>query len=1088
MQVSLTAPTPLRTIPPAQQPGLGGRGYVMAWRKWIVRGLVFAVAGILGLAALAYQHWTDPVVVRQLVVDKLAQSFVGANVSVESSRIRLLGGIVVTDLRMTRRGDLDKSDFLYVPSAIIYHDKERLVDGKLAIRKIELERPRLRVIRERDGTVNLTGLLAPPDLSQRLPTILIHQGTLIVEDRAAPVGTPPLELKDVNLKFLNDPEMTVCIEGSGISDALGTVKISGALQRDTGATTLFFDAPTIKIDSGLMQRLAGICPEAVEQARGLTGLLSLHATVTNKPETEPHWGHEVTLHLTRGRLVHGDLPFPIEELEATLTCTNGRIPRIEVRGKNGVTTLSAVVEDFVLPSNSSASPTRVCLETLFKKIDVKIENLIVGETLHRTLQDKEKLASLRSLYERYQPAGPTDVEIEYHPGGGPWRTHVVFRPRGMRLTYEKFIYTVDGMTGWIDYRSGGDEGTVYGVELIAFAEGQPVTLRAQSRGEKPAFHANIEITGKNIPLDDKLLAALEEHKIRPLAKSFHPTGQADFRATFIHTPEHEHFANHFLITFHDASVTYDRFPVRLGEVSGTLEINQPGCWEFRDFRGRHGNALFATHGRNERRADGDHVVVGIAGRNLEFDDDLRKALERLPQSVQRTWDSLHLTGRGDFEGTLHLAPTIPSEEKLPEIDITVWPRGCSIKPDFFLYALDDLTGKVHLGHERIELEGMTARHGLTRVALDQGVVELKPTKGGQGGGFRADLLSLHLNPLTVDADLLAAIPPAMARGLAALEIQGPLEVNTRLYIDSATAEHPRFYWDGAVLFRGAAIKTGVKVENVTGTIALRGWHNGQHLDGVEGNLDIREATLFGQPLRNLRGALLITEDEPDVLKLPGLMGTWFGGQVYGPMRIEFGQKVRYEMNMTAAQIRLEDFGRHNLGPKSDMSGTAVARIYLRGEGNDTSTLRGSGRIDVPNGKIDSLPPLVDLLKFLGLRWPDRTAFEEMHTSFDIEGPRAKIKQLELYGNAISLRGGRGEVALDGSDVDVDLNLDWARLGQILPAEVRWIPRDLSDMLFKVEVRGKVSDLRFAKQAVPVLTDPLKKLINGDDARSDRPLK
>ena len=54
-------------------------------------------------------------------------------------------------------------------------------------------------------------------------------------------------------------------------------------------------------------------------------------------------------------------------------------------------------------------------------------------------------------------------------------------------------------------------------ELIAFASGQPIT--STGLGERPALHANIEITGKNIPLDDKLLTALDEHKIRPLANN-----------------------------------------------------------------------------------------------------------------------------------------------------------------------------------------------------------------------------------------------------------------------------------------------------------------------------------------------------------------------------------------------------------------------------------------------------------------------------------------------------------------------------------------------------------------------------------------
>jgi hypothetical protein len=34
----------------------------------------------------------------------------------------------------------------------------------------------------------------------------------------------------------------------------------------------------------------------------------------------------------------------------------------------------------------------------------------------------------------------------------------------------------------------------------------------------------------------------------------------------------------------------------------------------------------------------------------------------------------------------------------------------------------------------------------------------------------------------------------------------------------------------------------------------------------------------------------------------------------------------------------------------------------------------------------------------------------------------------------------------------------------------------------------VGDLHFAKQAVPVLTDPLKKLMKAEDSHSDRPLK
>ncbi|HEY7427536.1 MAG TPA: hypothetical protein VH682_25105, partial [Gemmataceae bacterium] len=75
----------------------------MAWRKWLVRSLVFSVLGVAVLAAFLYEAWTNPAAVRRQVLAKLGQQFVGATVSLESARLRLLGGIAVRDLHMTRR-------------------------------------------------------------------------------------------------------------------------------------------------------------------------------------------------------------------------------------------------------------------------------------------------------------------------------------------------------------------------------------------------------------------------------------------------------------------------------------------------------------------------------------------------------------------------------------------------------------------------------------------------------------------------------------------------------------------------------------------------------------------------------------------------------------------------------------------------------------------------------------------------------------------------------------------------------------------------------------------------------------------------
>src|SRR5271166_628982 len=101
----------------------------MSWRKLLVRGLVFSVLVGCGAAVALYRHMTDPAGIRDKVVDKLQQLFPGAEVSLDSARLHFFGGIALGELRLTRRDDPDQRAFLHVPSAVIYHDREHLLDG-----------------------------------------------------------------------------------------------------------------------------------------------------------------------------------------------------------------------------------------------------------------------------------------------------------------------------------------------------------------------------------------------------------------------------------------------------------------------------------------------------------------------------------------------------------------------------------------------------------------------------------------------------------------------------------------------------------------------------------------------------------------------------------------------------------------------------------------------------------------------------------------------------------------------------------------------------------------------------------------------
>jgi hypothetical protein len=136
--------------------------------------------------------------------------------------------------------------------------------------------------------------------------------------------------------------------------------------------------------------------------------------------------------------------------------------------------------------------------------------------------------------------------------------------------------------------------------------------------------------------------------------------------------------------------------------------------------------------------------------------------------------------------------------------------------------------------------------------------------------------------------------------------------------------------------------------------------------------------------------------------------------------------------------------------------------------------------------MGQLPVLLDLLKAFGLRIPDRTAFEQAECRFALEGPRVLVQQLDLYGNAVSLKG-QGACDLDGDNLNLDFTASLGRLSQVLPPGLDVLPEAISQQLYKIKMRGKLggsgkgggagaagSGLIFDQVPVPAVVEPLRR--------------
>ncbi len=300
---------------------------------------------------------------------------------------------------------------------------------------------------------------------------------------------------------------------------------------------------------------------------------------------------------------------------------------------------------------------------------------------------------------------------------------------------------------------------------------------------------------------------------------------------------------------------------------------------------------------------------------------------------------------------------------------------CAMRPEFFPYAMSDLSARVRYAHGRVYVQNVSAKHGRCQLGLKEATIVLK-----QPGGFQAWFKDIHGTELVPDEEFLRALHPAMRKALEPLQIRNPIQVKLPLLVfDAPTVpgQPMKIWWDGGAYLRKQAFHAGLDIADVDGEIWCHGHHDGHQFEYITGYALLERADILGQPFRNLQGRIEIHPDSPDVLRLYDLKADLFGGFVGGEAHFKFGPSLLYEVKLDALRIQLEQFGRHNkLGPDAQMQGPARASIHLMGEGTDLSGLKGNGQVQVANGKLYRLPLLLDLLKAFGLRVPDRTAFEQ----------------------------------------------------------------------------------------------------------------
>ena len=791
-------------------------------RSWTIRGTILTVLAAIGAAGWVAHDWMSPERVRAATVAALQEQFPGSEVEVESAQLRIFGGVSVSGVRVTRKGE--SQPFLEIPSATLAHDKEQLNRGKLVIRKIELERPTIRLVRRADGTWNISDAIKKPGSpDDPVPTVVVNQATVFVTDER-PDGLPPMALTDARFNLLNDPVTMLKIEAQGnVRPAPGgtlgegppslsiPVVVTAKVNRTTSAVTARIEVVDLAFGPELAPALGKIDPHLADHASFLTARLGIKADVTTQPEKPPKY--DLKVDIRDGRYEGPNLPWPAEHLSASVRVQDGRVTVEKGSARFGKAAVEFSLEcpgTPILGAGPMAADNPLKpLEDRLERYDITVRDLALDEDFFNRLP-----AAAGQIRRMFSPNGAVDIGVKFARSPTGWKREIDVRPNRLAISYEKFRYPVTDLAGSLKLVTGSDGTDEFRVQMTGSGGGRRVEIagRVGNEGVDPLI--DLRISGTDIPVDDKIFNALPPRYTAALGK-LRSTARGDF-VVEIRQPEGvNRCENTFRIRVYDGRVNYTHFPYPLTSVKGNIVVRvvgtdstrplKPGMEmlaepdadlvELRDFEAMHGGGKLWVSG-DSRAVPGSKdrkLSLRLLGENCPIDDDLKASLFAMKLSA--AWDDYAPRGRITFgadveivdrqlpatpllspspDGVVPVAAALPGEAGFyPPTDLrfTFNFRGPSITPKYFAYDLDELTGVVRYQGGKLDLAKFSAKHGPTTVALDAAEVRF-----GDGGEVWANVGGLSVRPLIADEAFRNALPVRLRKGLESLKLRGPMDL------------------------------------------------------------------------------------------------------------------------------------------------------------------------------------------------------------------------------------------------------------------------------------------------------------------------
>ncbi len=590
---------------------------------------------------LAYRTFLN----RDFVTTEL-ERIVGRRVNLKDISFGPLQGLVAQEFEVPKR---DGSGFLRADRIRVMLDRNQLMEGKVAIASIELERPMVRLEITKDGRGELIELVS--DIARHagessakggpVPRISVRNGEFVFAYEALMKEGLEINVKhvDVNILPYGGGEQFV-VEGSADAGPLGRWGIEGRIDTATGKSDMRLETRALDVGPHTVAAFG----DEVQRVYGMYQVMgAVDATVkgTYDPAAEKPVAVVAEV-VPRGISVeYANFRYKVLNVNGLMRLKDdgiefqGMTAKFWPRGDGESATPVPGAEAIEIAM--SGSTDGYVSESAYT-LHFNIENLPIGTKLRGALQH-----DAANVYDLFSPAGrlrgKVDV-IKPHGAGIPITHNIEMNMVDCSATFKPFPLPVTNVTGLIVLR--GDELSIE---------------NARCRNRDSWFSVNghltsIDATGgievtvdtESVRLTDEAKNALPE-AVRAVWKHFSPDGSIGFHWVTRRDPGvDKELTYDVTVRPKGLKASFDGVPYPVTNITGEVWTNAKRV-EVRRIDGEHGKAELQIRGRVDGLDSEPSYDLTIGGTNIPIDGDLRAAL---PASFAGMIADMNLKGSLDI--------------------------------------------------------------------------------------------------------------------------------------------------------------------------------------------------------------------------------------------------------------------------------------------------------------------------------------------------------------------------------------------------------------------------------------------------------